>query len=393
MNSFEHILSPVSPAGFLHEHFEKNYLHIPRNNSEWYSGILTAEEISAFLDRQDVFYPSLRIVKNGKEIPNGDYTLKATPIGHHRKDGIINTDKAFALFNDGATFVIQAGQRYFNNLSLFCHHLSMFFQAPVQANLYITPHRSVGFNPHWDTHEVMVLQIAGTKTWHLYGFGKELPVKSQPSSVKELNTENRNTLQLSPGDLLYLPRGYVHDAVADDGISAHITIGILNYTWLNLFQNAFGQLADQKEFRESIPFWEKGVSEKLEQKIEMFAERLREIDFAKEMMGLSAAYKRIQPMPVRHYFQSLLRLNHLHKHSILSVNKGLFIQEGRENGHIMLILPGKKVEMPEGAVEAWKFMQSKDQFTFDEIPLDDDEEPKAIFIQKLIKEGILFLVE
>ncbi len=182
---FDKIVAPYSVDDFFNTYHEKDILHIKRNDEQYYQDILTPREISDYLERQDIFYPSVRIVKNGKEIPNGEYTLKSTPIGHHRKDGIINTDKAFSLFNNGATFVIQAGQRYFNNLSHCSLELSQKFNSPVQANLYITPNKSQGFNPHWDTHDVFVLQISGTKTWHLYGFEKELPTKNQSFVSKD----------------------------------------------------------------------------------------------------------------------------------------------------------------------------------------------------------------
>ena len=388
---FDQVVDPVGREEFLEKYFEKQYLHLKRDDDKYYENILTAAEISQFLDRQDIFYPSLRIVKNGKEIPHSGYTLKGSPIGHHRKDGIINTEQAFNLFNSGSTLVIQAGQRYFQNLSFFCHELSQVFSAPVQANLYITPQKSVGFNPHWDTHDVMVLQITGTKTWHLYGFGKELPVKSQGSSGQKFDQEPEQTFQLSPGDLLYLPRGYVHDAVADDGISAHITIGILAYTWLTLIQNVMGQVAEQKTFREAIPFWSADLASRSDEKIELLANALNNLDWESALKKLKKNFTTIQPMPVKNYFQSLVNISALTENTRIALNKGLFISEHMDGEKYVLNVPGKKIALPLSAMEIWNFIKDHHSFAMAELPGNWSTESKKALVQKLVQEGILFI--
>ncbi|MCH5599347.1 cupin domain-containing protein [Niabella ginsengisoli] len=332
-NFFDTIVNPYTVDDFFNTYHEKDILHIKRNDEHYYESILTPKEISNYLERQDVFYPSIRIVKNGKEIPNTEYTLKSTPIGHHRKDGIINTDKAFALFNNGATFVVQAGQRYFNNLSHCCLQLSQKFNAPVQANLYITPNKSQGFNPHWDTHDVFVLQISGTKTWHLYGFEKELPTKNQTFVSKDYNKEPVQTIQLSPGDFLYVPRGYVHDAMADDGISSHITIGILSFTWARYFNEIFPQLEEFKTFREAVPFWKGDISDLIKEKTEVLKQKLSELNFDKGIERLNKNHKTAQAQPLHNYFESIRNIDKVTSETKLRLNEGViytFVKKNRQ---------------------------------------------------------------
>ena len=58
---------------------------------------------------------------------------------------------------------------------------------------------------------------------------------------------------LSPGDALYLPRGWVHSAQALDTTSIHLTIGVAPSpvsTWL---APVVEQLASLEDFRESLP--------------------------------------------------------------------------------------------------------------------------------------------
>ncbi|MFT3904552.1 MAG: cupin domain-containing protein [Niabella sp.] len=388
---FKQIVAPYSVEQFFEQYHEKNILHVQRNDEHYYKDILTSLEISSFLDRQDIFYPSVRIVKNGKEIPNAEYTNKGVPIGHHKKDGVINTEKAFALFNNGATLVIQAGQRYFDNLSKCCMALSQKFNSPVQANLYITPNKSQGFNPHWDTHDVFVVQISGTKTWHLYGFEKELPTKNQPFISKGYEKQPLQTIQVCPGDFLYVPRGYVHDAQADDGISAHITIGVLSFTWARLFNEVFPQMEEHKAFREAVPFWRDDFKDMLTQKIDFLKEILTSLDYDKGIQRLNAQYHKIQPQPLTGYFQSLLDIEKINDDSIIALNEAVLYNLNEKEDAAELQLLGKTISFPQGYVDAIRYILSNKVASVKDFPGLPDSETRKTFAQKLIREGVVCL--
>ena len=389
---FSHIVAPRSVEDFFNQYHEKDILHISRNDKNYYNNILTSQEISGFLDRQDVFYPSIRIVKNGKEIPSAEYTKKAVPIGHHKKDGIIHTEKAFALFNAGSTLVIQAGQRYFDNLSKCCLGLSNKFGSPVQANLYITPNKSQGFNPHWDTHDVFVLQISGTKTWQLYGFEKELPTKNQKFVSKGYEKKPIKTLQLAPGDFLYVPRGYVHDAMADDGISAHITIGILSYTWARFFTEAFPQLEEFKEFREAVPFWKEEELENIvKEKVQALQQKIIQLDFNKSISRLNVNHKKMQAQPVNNYFQSLVDINDITSDSQFKVNDAVIYDINKIDDKFKLTFLDKIITLSANAEELINTIFERKIFTFNHLPKELSDDNKKQFISQLIKEGVIYI--
>lgn len=390
-NSFDKILSPFLLDDFFNTYYEKDILHINRNDESFYKNILTSKEISDFLDRQDIFYPSLRIVKNGKEIPNSEYTLKSVPIGHHKKDGIINTEKAFALFNSGATFVVQAAQRIFKPLSQCCFDLSKKFNSPVQANLYITPNKSQGFNPHWDTHDVFVLQISGSKTWHLYGFEKELPTKNQIFVSKDYNKPPIKTLQLFPGDLLYVPRGYVHDAMADDGTSSHITIGVLSFTWIRFFNEVFPQLEDYKDFREAVPFWKANLSEIIQDKINLLQQKLSELNYAEGIDRMNKGYQKAQPQPTQSYFESIRKLGSINIRTTFYLNTNILFNVIEEENKISFL--GKTISFAEHFLESIHFILRKKKFTIAELPGNISDNEKKNFAETLVREGMIYIAD
>ncbi|MEL6538401.1 MAG: cupin domain-containing protein [Bacteroidota bacterium] len=105
------------------------------------------------------------------------------------------------------------------------------FRTPVHTNIYITPSNSSGFAPHYDKHEVFVLQVHGTKRWHIYD--KPYDDINRSTLPREKSQEYADStpvhdLVLYPGDLLYIPKGVVHKAHTEDHDSIHITLGV-NY--------------------------------------------------------------------------------------------------------------------------------------------------------------------
>jgi hypothetical protein len=123
----------------------------------------------------------------------------------------------------------------------------------VQANAYSTPASSRGFGVHHDTHDVLVLQVAGRKRWRLYEPLLELPLKTQRWSAQLGDPgEPVDDVTLDAGDTLYLPRGWSHEAVAADADSLHITVGLHPHTRIDALRDALSECADDVEFRRAL---------------------------------------------------------------------------------------------------------------------------------------------
>jgi ribosomal protein L16 Arg81 hydroxylase len=127
-----------------------------------------------------------------------------------------------------------------------CRQLEADFSCPVQTNIYLTPPNAQGFQTHYDNHDVLVLQVEGRKRWRLYDAPVGTPYRGErftPGRFAE--TEPREELVLEPGDVLYVPRGLMHDAVneGDDQASLHITTGLLAKTWADFLLEAVSEAA------------------------------------------------------------------------------------------------------------------------------------------------------
>lgn len=152
-----------------------------------------------------------------------------------------------AEFERGATIVLQALHVHHTPLAIFCRDLERELGHPVQANAYYTPPSAQGFKVHHDTHDVFCLQVAGEKRWLVYPPVLELPLRSQ-KYTPGLGEPGEAVLDVTmrAGDTLYLPRGWLHQAMTSGAASLHLTVGVAVATWLDALQAAVQEAAQEE---------------------------------------------------------------------------------------------------------------------------------------------------
>jgi len=129
--------------------------------------------------------------------------------------------------------------------------------------LYLTPPNSQGFAPHYDDVEAFILQIEGQKRWKLYkplNENEYLPRNSSKNfDQSEIGKPILDTV-VKAGDLLYLPRGTIHQGMTlDDTHSLHVTLSVYQKnSWYDLLKKVLPQALKQaaendSRFREGLP--------------------------------------------------------------------------------------------------------------------------------------------
>ena len=238
--------------------FEQEPLYVPRAEPGRFDDLLSLDDVERMLCSGGLRHPAFRLVKAGARLDLGDYTtdLPWRPVPF---TGTIDVASAVSAFADGATVVLQALHHTHPPLAAFCRLLEAELEQPVQTNAYFTPRGSQGLPVHHDTHDVFCLQVAGRKRWLVYEPALELPLRNQRYR-SELGEPGGPVLdiELEPGDTLYMPRGWLHEALTSDEDSLHLTIGVNVYTWLDAMRAALEECADDLELRRSVP--EDGVA-------------------------------------------------------------------------------------------------------------------------------------
>jgi hypothetical protein len=174
-----------------------------------------------------------------------------------REDGRVDLPGLFHAFDQGATLVVSQFHEMHAPLMRFCRGLEQAFLHGVQSNIYLTPPGAQGFRVHYDTHDVLVLQVAGEKRWRIFpGQPVPRPTRRTPWPGNIEPEGEPEVVTLRPGDTLYVPRGVMHDAAAQDGLSLHITVGLLEPSFATVLRLAVDLLEEtEPALREAFPTW------------------------------------------------------------------------------------------------------------------------------------------
>ncbi len=222
---------------------------------------MTLADVDELLSTRGLRTPFLRIAKDGAVVDPQRFTTSGGA-GADVADQV-SSDSVLRLISEGSTVVLQGLHRLWPPLVEFADQLAADLGHPTQVNAYVTPPSSRGFSPHYDVHDVFVLQVAGEKHWTIHEPVLTDPLRSQPwgdrAEAVAAAAEREPVIDtvLRPGDALYLPRGYLHSATALGEISAHLTIGVHPVTRWGAVESALDLVrtlaVDDPELRRSLP--------------------------------------------------------------------------------------------------------------------------------------------
>lgn len=229
-NAFEKILGPVSVDTFMSDNWEKEPIHIPSQTTNKFSSLISTERIDAML--RD------RVVTFGKHLDVTSYSDGKRET--HNLEGRANAHVVWDFYSNGCSIRLLNPQYFFNSVHCYNAMLQEYFGCFVGANAYLTPPMSQGFAPHYDDIEAFILQIEGSKIWRLYqpmnkhGY---LPRYSSRNLLDEEIGEPIMEVKLNPGDVLYFPRGFIHQGRTEEEHSLHLTLSVYQKTaWCDLLE-------------------------------------------------------------------------------------------------------------------------------------------------------------
>jgi hypothetical protein len=224
-----------------------------RRHAGSFDDVLSLADVDRALTGSGLRRPAVRLVRDGDVLPPASYTRRART-GGTRVDDLIDAGRVLDLFAQGATVVLQGLHRWWAPAARFCRELELALGHALQANAYLTPPGAAGLAPHHDTHDVFVLQVAGTKHWVVREPAIESPL-SRHTTDHETAAARPVLIEadLQAGDALYLPRGFVHSAAAQQGASLHLTLGVLATTVHDVLRRLVDLAGDEVPFRRNLP--------------------------------------------------------------------------------------------------------------------------------------------
>jgi ribosomal protein L16 Arg81 hydroxylase len=253
MRTLADLLAPITPERFLAQHWERRPLHISRTTPGYYDPLLTKQTIDTAIASGGLRFPGIQLAKGGGFVMPEAFT-RSIRAGDDIFTGVPILERVREEYQSGATISLPGFHRAWPPLGALTAAIEAQMSHPVHTNIYLTPGAAAGFTPHFDTHEVFVLQIAGTKHWVIYPPPIELPHRSQPFDPRlAVNAAPLLEFDLTPGDLLYLPRGFVHTTTTPASFSLHVTLGITVYTWVELLADWAHASRHDPALRHALP--------------------------------------------------------------------------------------------------------------------------------------------
>jgi hypothetical protein len=215
---------------FLDEIWGATQHHVKRCCAGYFDGLLPGSPAIDELLKLYVNEPSaVRLVRGNDQ--------KLGPNSYRLVDGRLNVDGVRNDFANGYTIVLDGVERHVRAIASLQHSIEVELNFPVKVNVYLTPPASQGLIPHYDTHDVLVLQVLGSKIWHLYDRVVVPPREIQRNKNKVVAVDDLlppTDLRLDAGDVLYLPRARFHAAETTSEPSIHLTVAIHPPTLLML---------------------------------------------------------------------------------------------------------------------------------------------------------------
>jgi ribosomal protein L16 Arg81 hydroxylase len=379
-------VEPVDAADFLEDYWERGPLAVARDEPGRYDDLLSETDVEHLVCSGGLRYPGFRLVKAGEQLRAREYTTdipwRPTPF-----TGSADVERVLAEWEQGATIVLQGLHLTRPAVGGFCRSLEEALGHPAQANAYYTPRSAQGLPVHHDTHDVFVLQVAGEKRWLVYEPALELPLKNQRYS-EDLG-EPGDAVEdrvLRPGDMLYLPRGWLHEALTSDTDSLHLTIGVNVVTWLEAFRAALDELGDDLRFRRS---WQSGNG--TDELVDALRDRLGRADVERRARARLIRTRR----PIREgQLRQLKALDELGPETELERNPTVLADFVVRNGEVSLVFEGRDVTFPAHAREEVEaVVAAEEPFTVAELPGSLDAAGRLVLVRRLVREGLLRISE
>jgi hypothetical protein len=369
------------PDAFLRETWGRRADVVVGRAGASFADLLSLDDVDRFLTSTAIRTPYFRLVKAGEKIPESAYT-RSGRTGSRDVAGIADPARAAALFEGGATIVLQGLHRWSEPVARFCRDLELELGHPCQVNAYVTPPGAQGLDLHDDPHDVFVLQAFGTKRWEIHAAPAE-PARDPLDAP------------VAPGDTIYLPTGTPHAARAQEELSGHLTVGIHVTPWRDVVDGIVERAlaGDAGDVPAGWMHDRHDVALELRRRLVALAARLGDIDADEEIERRRERFLSTRPQLARGAIAERSASLEIHDRTIVRRRAGSVCELVVRDGVVVALLGDRRLELPGWLEPAMRRIAS----LVDDEPLRvgalDAELPsarsRAVLVGRLVREGLL----
>ncbi len=254
METLNYLLSPYTAQDFLTNYWQQKARHISANNSDKFRHIFSWKSLNYLLNFHEKNYPLFRLAKDKQVLKEAD------------------NYQFLKRCQQGSTLIIDQIDERVPEVSELANAIQyeLGIGHRTQVNGYCSWPGTQGFDCHYDTHEVFILQIEGCKEWFVFPDTIKAPL-SPSTEANPPETDPYIHTTLYAGDVLYIPRGHWHYAIAQDQPSLHLTLGVHCHKGIDIFDWLKEQFKDQETWRYNLPV---GVNQLDSASLQQYLEQL-----------------------------------------------------------------------------------------------------------------------
>lgn len=422
MNTFASLISPLDAAEFFDTYWQKQPLYLS-HGAGYCENLIGLQDIDTLITQHSLDKRFNLTFVNGSKA--GSFT--EITVEHARgTNGTIDYESVCQAFAEGSSLRVAHTEQFFESVRQITAALENRLSASATANTYITPRHQQMIGRHTDPHDVFLLQTGGKKHWKVYAPSADRPLsydiivgnrKFSPPYTKhplgrhrpgrhstELTTQNGTNdllldITLKPGDLLYIPRGFDHEARTSDDLSMHITFGVYGYTWHVAAVYALSRLVEEHgELRNFLPHDLPGRNldaADIEETSARIAELVRKYLRAEHIEdALREIAHRLAdgqgPTPVPGHIADVDRTQALDLDDDMKIPEQLTWDVGMNGEYIRLDLSdGRGFRLPARVKPLLEFMAREERFRIGDLPATFDEQSKKVLVRHLVEKGLL----
>jgi len=239
MSILSELISPNSEDSFFQDYFEKEHLYLPKVfGASQSQDLFSVAELERIIGSHNLDSGTVRVSRADELIDRSTFTFD---------NGFIDPIRALAHVDAGASLILNQAHTWSHPLAVLCRKLEKYFLCRTQVNAYFSPPESQGFPAHWDSHDVFIIQVHGSKLWDIHDVAYYLPDGTRSFDRDRYDPGPvRATLRMECGDVLYIPRGMMHRVRTDENSSSlHLTVGLLTVTIRHIMVRALDLAFDR----------------------------------------------------------------------------------------------------------------------------------------------------
>lgn len=241
------VFDAAEQDAFVRAFCDKTCQLFDREPSDRFEALFPWQTINDLLTLNLLDTKRMRVVKDGRDLPLSFYRRE----NDHKS---LDAGKLTTLLHQGASLAINSVQYFVPQIRALATQFERWSDQKVNVNAYLSFGKGGAFTSHYDTHDVLVLQVYGNKAWTIFDEPAPVPILEHSHSPRHGGRGKPVLMEpmLRPGSMVFVPRGYFHQAAVQKDVSVHLTFGIRSARAVDYLDVLRKRCLDEALFREDV---------------------------------------------------------------------------------------------------------------------------------------------